>query len=64
MRIPLHKFVVRMRLIRSRFLLFEGSHSIENVAFQSGFSSLSQFYVHFRQAYGVTPHQMRSFYLR
>lgn len=64
MRVPLHKFVVRMRLIRARSLLFEGNLSIENVAFESGFSALSQFYVQFRTAYGVTPRQMRAHYLR
>jgi len=60
MNVPLHKFVVRMRLIRARSLLFESTLSIENVAFQSGFSALSQFYLQFRRAYGVTPRQMRS----
>lgn len=64
MRVPLHKFVVRMRLIRARHLLFEGSLSIENVAYRSGFPSLSQFYVQFRTAYGLTPRQMRAHYLR
>ncbi|MBK8083167.1 MAG: helix-turn-helix domain-containing protein [Devosia sp.] len=64
MRVPLHKFVVRMRLIRARSLLFEGSLSIENVAFESGFTALSQFYVQFRNAYGLTPRQMRAHYLR
>ena len=64
MRVPLHKFVVRMRLIRARALLFEGSLSIENVAFESGFTALSQFYVQFRNAYGLTPRQMRAHYLR
>jgi AraC-like DNA-binding protein len=60
MHVPMHKFVVRMRLIRARALLFEGSLSIENVAFQSGFTALSQFYVQFRNAYGLTPRQMRA----
>lgn len=64
MRVPMHKFVVRMRLIRARYLLFEGSLSIENVAFESGFTALSQFYVQFRNAYGLTPRQMRAHYLR
>lgn len=62
MNVSLHKFVVRMRLIRARSLLFEGSLSIENVAFQSGFSALSQFYEQFRNAYGITPRQMRANY--
>jgi transcriptional regulator GlxA family with amidase domain len=48
-----------MRLIRARSLLFEGNLSIANVAFQSGFASQSQFYAHFRSAYGITPREMR-----
>lgn len=60
MRIPVRKFVVRMRLVRARSLLFESNLSIANVAYQSGFSSLSQFYEHFRNAYGVTPREMRA----
>lgn len=63
MQVPLHRFVLRMRLIRARSLLFEGDLSIENVAFESGFASLSQFYVHFRNAYGMTPRQLRAAYL-
>ncbi len=51
-------------LIRARHLLFEGELSIENVVYQSGFPSLSQFYVQFSRAYGVTPRQMRAHYLR
>ncbi len=62
MNVSLHRFVTRMRLIRARGLLFEGELSIENIAFQSGFSSLSQFYEHFRNAYGITPRKMRSTY--
>jgi AraC-like DNA-binding protein len=62
MKVPLHKFVVRMRLIRARSLLAEGAPSIENVAFESGFPALSQFYAQFRNAYGMTPQQMRNSY--
>ena len=62
MNMPLHKFVVRMRLIRARSLLFEGAMSIENVAFESGFPALSQFYAQFKSAYGITPRQMRESY--
>ncbi|MEO6012205.1 MAG: helix-turn-helix domain-containing protein [Devosia sp.] len=64
MNVSLHKFVVRMRLIRARSLLFEGNLSIENVAFSSGFSALSQFYEQFRSAYGITPRQMRANFLQ
>jgi len=63
MNVSLHKFVVRMRLIRARSLLFEGELSIENVAFSSGFTALSQFYEQFRNAYGMTPREMRANYL-
>jgi AraC-like DNA-binding protein len=59
MRVPIRQFVVRMRLVRARFLLFETGASIANVAFESGFNSLSQFYAHFRRAYGVTPLELR-----
>jgi AraC-like DNA-binding protein len=63
MNVSMHKFVVRMRLIRARSLLFEGELSIENVAFSSGFTALSQFYEQFRNAYGITPREMRAKYL-
>ncbi len=59
MHISVQKFVTRMRLIRARSLLFDGSLSIANVAFQAGFVSQTQFYEHFRKAYGMTPSQMR-----
>ena len=59
MDISVQKFVTRMRLIRARSLLFDGNLSIANVAFQAGFVSQTQFYEHFRKAYGMTPSQMR-----
>ena len=59
MHISVQKFVTRMRLIRARSLLFDGSLSIANVAFHAGFVSQTQFYEHFRKAYGMTPSQMR-----
>jgi AraC family transcriptional regulator, melibiose operon regulatory protein len=59
MRVPLRRFIIRMRLIRARALLFEGNLSIANVAFHSGFTSLSQFYAQFRAAYDLTPLEMR-----
>jgi len=64
MNVPVKKFVVRMRLVRARALMFESNLSIANVAFQSGFSSLSQFYEHFRNAYGITPREMRTSLVR
>lgn len=59
MHISVQKFVTRMRLIRARSLLFDGSLSVANVSFQAGFVSQTQFYEHFRKAYGMTPTQMR-----
>ncbi|MBU1176719.1 MAG: helix-turn-helix domain-containing protein [Alphaproteobacteria bacterium] len=64
MRVPIRKFVIRMRLVRARALLFESNLSIANVAFQSGFNSLSQFYAHFGRAYGVTPMELRRHLIR
>lgn len=64
MRVPIRKFVVRMRLVRARALLFESNLSIANVAFQSGFNSLSQFYAHFSKAYGATPLELRKRLIR
>ena len=59
MHISVIKFVTRMRLIRARSLLFDGNIPISSVAFQAGFVSHTQFYEHFRKAYGMTPTQMR-----
>ena len=55
MRIPPRQFLVRMRLMRARALLVESSMAIPSVAEASGFSSISQFYHRFREAYGVSP---------
>ena len=63
MNVSLHKFVVRMRLIRARSLLFETNLSIENIAFHSGFAGKSQFYEQFREAYGISPREMRTKFL-
>ena len=63
MNVSLHKFIVRMRLIRARLLLFETNLSIENIAFQSGFAGKSQFYEQFREAYGISPREMRTKFL-
>lgn len=59
MHIPMQKFVTRLRLIRARSLLFDTGLPISSIALEAGFSSQSQFYDHFRRAYGTTPNQMR-----
>jgi len=57
--IPMKRFIIRMRLLRARAILIDGSDPISQVAEESGFSSMTQFYEHFRTAYGMSPHQMR-----
>lgn len=62
MRLPMKRFIIRMRLLRARALLMESSTAITTVAEQSGFHSISQFYDHFKAAYGMSPHAMRARY--
>lgn len=63
MHVSIHRFVLRMRLIRARELLFTSSLPVETIAYDSGFRSMSQFYLQFRRAYGLPPHRLRSEYL-
>jgi len=63
MHISMHRFVTRMRLIRARELLFASDLSIENIAFASGFASVSQFYSQFVRAYGLPPYRLKREYL-
>jgi AraC-like DNA-binding protein len=62
MRLPMKRFIIRMRLLRARALLMESSTAITTVAEQSGFHSISQFYDHFKAAYGMSPHALRARY--
>jgi len=62
MRLPMKRFIIRMRLLRARALLMESGMAIATVAEQSGFHSISQFYDHFKAAYGMSPHAMRARY--
>ncbi len=64
MRLPMKRFIIRMRLQRARALLLESSLAISLVATHAGFTSISQFYEHFGNAYGLSPHAMRSRYAR
>ena len=59
MHVSIHRFVLRMRLIRARELLFTSSLPVETIAYDSGFRSVSQFYLQFRRAYGLPPHRLR-----
>ena len=62
MRLPMKKFIIRMRLLRARALLMESGAAITTVAAAAGFASISQFYDHFKTAYGLSPHAMRAKY--
>jgi AraC-like DNA-binding protein len=64
MRLPLKKFVIRLRLLRARGLLTQSSVAISTVAAQCGFTSISQFYQQFRAAYGLPPNAVRQQYVR
>lgn len=64
MQVPLKQFVIRMRLMRARALLVESSMAIATVVESSGFSSVSQFYHQFREAYGLSPNALREQYMR
>ncbi|UWR13424.1 helix-turn-helix domain-containing protein [Sulfitobacter mediterraneus] len=59
MRISLKKFIIRMRLIRARAALVERTDPITTIAFETGFTSISQFYEHFTRNYGMTPNAIR-----
>ena len=60
MRMPMKRFIIRMRLIRARALLAESPLASSAVAEMSGFASISQFYAHFRAGYGISPHALRT----
>jgi AraC-like DNA-binding protein len=59
MRISIKKFIIRMRLIRARAALIESSDPITTIAFEAGFTSISQFYEHFTRNYGASPNAIR-----
>jgi len=63
MHISVHRFVLRMRLMRARELLFTSDLPIENIAFESGFNSVSQFYFQFSRAYGLPPYRLKRQFL-
>lgn len=64
MHIAPRQFLARMRLMRARALLVESTMAIPSVVEASGFTSTSQFYHRFREAYGVSPREMRDRYVR
>jgi AraC family transcriptional regulator, melibiose operon regulatory protein len=63
MQLPLKQFIIRMRLLKARGLLLESDAAISTVAVDCGFGSASQFFAHFKTAYGTSPQNLRSSYL-
>lgn len=63
MQVPLKRFVIRLRLLRARALLVESSMAVASIAEACGFQSMSQFYHHFRAAYGLPPDALRQRYV-
>lgn len=54
-----HQYLVRARLRRAAQLLADGDRSITDIAFEAGFSDLSNFVRTFHRAAGVSPRQFR-----
>jgi AraC family transcriptional regulator len=54
-----HQYLVRSRLRRAARRLVEGDEPITDVAFDCGFSDLSNFVRTFRRAAGVSPREFR-----
>ncbi len=54
------QYVVKRRLEECRAALQTGERSVTDIAFAWGFGSLPTFYRTFRQAFGVTPGEMRA----
>ena len=55
-----HRYLQRRRVERSMFLLRETDHSVTNICFDVGFSSLGTFSRTFREIVGETPTAYRA----
>jgi AraC-like DNA-binding protein len=53
------EYLTQVRIERARLLLTQSSKSVTEIAFESGFQSLSQFHRVFRKMYGTSPGEMR-----
>lgn len=54
------EYLTQVRVERAKSLLMHSGKSVTEIAYESGFQSLSQFHRVFRKIYGVSPGQMRS----
>ena len=57
--ITLHKFTMQIRLTKAHELLTSTQLSLEEIAFESGFSSQSHFSTSFKKEYNISPGQIR-----
>lgn len=53
------EYLTQVRMERAKLLLVQSSKSVTEIAFESGFQSLSQFHRVFRKVHGVSPGEMR-----
>lgn len=53
------EYLTQLRLEHAKALILHGNHGITEIAYDSGFQSVSQFHRTFRKAYGVAPGGMR-----
>ena len=54
------EYVTQVRAEHARALVLHTSRGITEIAYESGFQSLSQFHRVFRKAYGTSPGQLRA----
>lgn len=54
------EYLTQVRIERARSLLIHSGKCVSEIAYESGFQSLSQFHRVFRKVYGASPGEMRS----
>jgi AraC-like DNA-binding protein len=54
------EYLTQVRIERAKSLLLNSGKNVTEIAYESGFQSLSQFHRVFRKIYGATPGEMRS----
>jgi len=59
--VPVHRYVIRLRLRITYEEILDGPHDLSRIAFNTGFSSHSHMTESFRREFGLVPSQVRSF---
>lgn len=59
MHLSLKQFIIRMQVMHARQQLIETNKSVEEIIYEAGFSSTSQFYHHFKTLYKTTAGELR-----